>query len=367
MALSQVSAGMCNPLLHFPALTTSPFVGPTFVLYASHCSPASSTCRAITRSRPQRVYSSVAFGLTPAPLLESSLCGGTFNSRRRSSQRRLRTRLYVHNSKSAAVSAEKVGERQCSAIRVEQVVDASEHDDVSKGRRMGRRNVLELAALTILVGNAAIGASPAHAYKPPPEGFRRYTDRLDGFTLLVPDYWVQVRGSGAEVQFRSPQNGDENLFVAVSSPSSSKYTGVKDLGSPEESGKFIKKQYVAEYMSTRIGVRRTAEVVSASSREVEEGKPYYQIEMSVKSEANSNQLAVTPEERVPFVEWERRYITVQAVENKRLYELRVQIPADIYGRERALLQTVLDSFRTFPVESFEGGKPVWFNSIKRLA
>lgn len=100
-------------------------------------------------------------------------------------------------------------------------------------------------------------------------GFRRYTDRLDGFTLLVPDYWVQVRGSGAEVQFRSPQNGDENLFVAVSSPSSSKYTGVKDLGSPEESGKFIKKQYVAEYMSTRLGVRRTAEVVSASSREVE--------------------------------------------------------------------------------------------------
>ncbi|GAQ92251.1 psbP family protein [Klebsormidium nitens] len=111
-------------------------------------------------------------------------------------------------------------------------------------------------------------------------------------------------------------------------------------------------------MLTRLGVRRTAEVVSASSREVEEGKPYYQIEMSVKSEANSNQLAVTPKETVPFVEWERRYITVQAVENKRLYELRVQIPADKYAQERALLKTVLDSFRTFPVESFEGGKPL---------
>lgn len=91
---------------------------------------------------------------------------------------------------------------------------------------------------------------------------------------------------------------------------------------------------------------------------MQEGKPYYQIEMSVKSEANSNQLAVTPEERIPFVEWERRYITVQAVENRRLYELRVQIPADIYARERALLQAVLDSFRTFPVEGFEGSAPV---------
>jgi hypothetical protein len=80
---------------------------------------------------------------------------------------------------------------------------------------------------------------------------------------------VQVRGSGAEVQFRSPSNGDENLFVAVSSPSSSKYEGVKDLGSPQTSGESIKKQYIGEFMSTRLGVKRTAEVLSASSREVE--------------------------------------------------------------------------------------------------
>jgi hypothetical protein len=90
----------------------------------------------------------------------------------------------------------------------------------------------------------------------------------------------------------------------------------------------------------------------------QEGKPYYEIEMSVKSVATTNQLAIRPEERVPFVEWERRYITLQAVENKRLYELRLQVPADRYAQERPLLQLVLDSFRTFPVEGFEGSKPI---------
>ena len=80
---------------------------------------------------------------------------------------RLRTPSYDHNSRIVETRAGGNGKRQCSATLVEKMDDAG---DVSKERKMGRRNVLELAALTVMVGNAAMGASPALAYKPPPEG-----------------------------------------------------------------------------------------------------------------------------------------------------------------------------------------------------
>ena len=40
--------------------------------------------------------------------------------------------------------------------------------------------------------------------------------------------------SGNDVFYRNPFNLEENLFVDVSSPSSSKYEAVGDLGSPED-------------------------------------------------------------------------------------------------------------------------------------
>ena len=43
-----------------------------------------------------------------------------------------------------------------------------------------------------------------------------------------------VQTSGNDVFFRNPFNVEENLFVNVSSPSSSKYETVADLGAPEE-------------------------------------------------------------------------------------------------------------------------------------
>lgn len=59
----------------------------------------------------------------------------------------------------------------------------------------------------------------------------------------------------------SQLNIDENLFVSLSSPSSSRYDSVADLGSPEVSAARILDQYLTqEFMSTRIGIRREGKV-----------------------------------------------------------------------------------------------------------
>lgn len=46
----------------------------------------------------------------------------------------------------------------------------------------------------------------------------------------------QVTSSGNDIFLRNPRNIDENLFVDMSSPSSSRYESVIDLGTPQEVG-----------------------------------------------------------------------------------------------------------------------------------
>lgn len=50
-------------------------------------------------------------------------------------------------------------------------------------------------------------------------------------------------------------------------------------------------------MSTRIGVKREAEVVSAKSREAPDGKSYYDTIVELKSYATRQQMAVSASER----------------------------------------------------------------------
>ena len=52
-------------------------------------------------------------------------------------------------------------------------------------------------------------------------------------------------------------------------------------------------QYLEEFMSTRLGVKRTAEVVAAAERTGADGQLYYDIQTRVSSYASRNQLAVT--------------------------------------------------------------------------
>ncbi|KAI3701856.1 hypothetical protein L6452_27265 [Arctium lappa] len=175
--------------------------------------------------------------------------------------------------------------------------------------------------------------------------FREYIDTFDGYSFNYPKNWIQVRGANADIFFRDPLILDENLSVEVSSPSSSKYQSVEDLGPPEVAGKAVLRQYLTEFMSTRLGVRRESSILSTSSRIADDGKMYYQIEVNIKSYANNNELAVMPQDRVARKEWDRRYLSVLGVENNQLYELRLQVPEDVFVEEENDIRKVMDSFR----------------------
>ncbi|XP_031376448.1 psbP domain-containing protein 1, chloroplastic isoform X2 [Punica granatum] len=175
--------------------------------------------------------------------------------------------------------------------------------------------------------------------------FREYIDTFDGYSFKYPQNWIQVRGAGADIFFRDPYVLDENLSVEMSSPSSSNYKSVEDLGPPEEAGKKVLRQYLTEFMSTRLGVRRESNIISTSSRVADDGRKYYQVEVNIKSYANNNELAVMPEDRVVRLEWDRRYLSVLGVENNQLYELRLQTPESVFVDEENDLRQVMDSFR----------------------
>ncbi|KAI3445443.1 hypothetical protein Pfo_002108 [Paulownia fortunei] len=176
-------------------------------------------------------------------------------------------------------------------------------------------------------------------------GFREYIDTFDGYSFKYPQNWIQVRGAGADVFFRDPFVLDENISVDISSPSSSRYKSVEDLGSPDEAGKKVLRQYLTEFMSTRLGVRRESSILSTSSKVASDGKLYYEVEVNIKSYANNNELAVMPQDRVARLEWDRRYLSVLGVENNRLYELRLQTPEKSFAEEENDLREVMDSFR----------------------
>ncbi|KAJ0079739.1 hypothetical protein Patl1_22453 [Pistacia atlantica] len=176
-------------------------------------------------------------------------------------------------------------------------------------------------------------------------GFREYIDTFDGYTFKYPQNWIQVRGAGADIFFRDPYVLDENVSVEMSSPSSSRYKTVEDLGPPEEAGKKVLKQYLTEFMSTRLGVRRESNILSTTSRVADDGKLYYEVQVNIKSYANNNELAVMPQDRPINLEWNRRYLSVLGVENNRLYELRLQTPENVFVEEESDLRQVIDSFR----------------------
>lgn len=149
-----------------------------------------------------------------------------------------------------------------------------------------RRSVLALpASLAAAAALAALPARPAAALVIPPAGFRYHEDKLDGYSFFYPEDWQPVtvsswvllwkadtpaiacagavdacqlavvaaahpplprpaapQTSGNDVFYRNPFNVEENLFVNVSSPSSSKYASVGDLGSPSGAAARIQQQ-----------------------------------------------------------------------------------------------------------------------------
>ncbi|XP_016473431.1 psbP domain-containing protein 1, chloroplastic [Nicotiana tabacum] len=209
-----------------------------------------------------------------------------------------------------------------------------------------RRKAMALICSSFVLSNYEL---PKVAYAQSIE-FREYIDTFDGYSFMYPRNWIQVRGAGADIFFRDPLVLDENLSVEISSPSSSNYKSVEDLGPPEKAGKGVLRQYLTEFMSTRLGVRRESSVLSTSSRVADDGRLYYQVEVNIKSYANNNELAVMPQDRVARLEWDRRYLSVLGVENNRLYELRIQTPETTFADEESDIRAVMDSFRVNKIE-----------------
>lgn len=144
----------------------------------------------------------------------------------------------------------------------------------NKDFAVGRRDAINLIFSTYLVSNSD------SAFAAQSVGFKEYIDTFDGYSFNYPLNWIQVRGAGADIFFRDPFVLDENLSVEISSPSSSQYKSVEDLGSPQDAGKKVLRQYLTEFMSTRLGVRRQSSILSTSSRTADDGKLYYLVEVS---------------------------------------------------------------------------------------
>jgi len=166
-----------------------------------------------------------------------------------------------------------------------------------------------------LVSRAAL------AFTPPPPGYQLHVDKLDGYSFLYPESWLPVTSSGNDCFYRNAFNAEENLFVDVSSPSSSSYPSIDALGSPEEVAEKLKKEYLDEFLSTRIGVKREGKVVDAVRREGGDGRGYYDIRIQIESYASTQQLAVTFKEVEDNMvkEFDRSYLTTLGVAGGRLY------------------------------------------------
>ena len=181
-----------------------------------------------------------------------------------------------------------------------------------------------------------------------------FNDTIDGYKLFRFDDWIEVKGSGNDVFFRNPASAEENLFVGISSPSSTKFDSPRDLGSPEDAARKVLEQTLTEFMSTRIGVRRESSVVSATERVGVgvDGEPmvFYDCVFRVASYATKNQYGLTEADRPQVLEWDRMLSSTLGVANKRLYELRTQCAAGDFEKSADTRRVVRESFKPFEVD-----------------
>ncbi|GLC38129.1 Lumenal PsbP-like protein [Pleodorina starrii] len=239
-----------------------------------------------------------------------------------------------------------------AAVRAS-VQRSHQHQEPSRQEPTRRDALLSLLSFPLAASQLGSGASPALAFTAPPPGYRLLVDKLDGYSFICPENWIVVTSSGNDVFLRNPKSVEENLFVDITSPSSSRFKSVSDLGSPDDAAKRLLDQYLTkEFMSTRLGIARYGEIVSASSRVADDGQTYYDIAIRMTSYGSRNAYAATRAEvlRDYSLEWDRTLSTVLGVANNRLYTLRLQTPSPEYERDGATLAAIMQSFRCKEVD-----------------
>ncbi|KXZ47746.1 hypothetical protein GPECTOR_33g628 [Gonium pectorale] len=239
----------------------------------------------------------------------------------------------------------------CAVVRAsasEQRRDAPQQLDSSR-----REALLSLLSVPLAAAHLASGVAPARAFTAPPPGYRRILDKLDGYSFVCPENWIAVTSSGNDIFLRNPRSVEENLFVDITSPSSSRFKTVTDLGSPRDAANRLLDQYLTkEFMSTRLGIARYGEIVSASSRVADDGQTYYDIAIRMTSYGSRNAYAATREEvlRDYSLEWDRTLSTVLGVANNRLYTLRLQAATPAFEATKPTLKAIMESFRCREVD-----------------
>ncbi|KAG2498245.1 hypothetical protein HYH03_003995 [Edaphochlamys debaryana] len=216
-----------------------------------------------------------------------------------------------------------------------------------------REALLSMLSVPLVASQLVSAVQPAQAFVAPPAGYRLLNDKLDGYSFVCPEQWLVVTSSGNDIFLRNPRNVEENLFVDLTSPSSSRFKTVEDLGTPQDAANRLLDQYLTkEFMSTRLGIARYGEVVSAVSRKADDGRTYYDIAIRMTSYGSTNAYAASREEVLASykLEFDRTLFSTLGTANNRLYTLRLQAPTKSFKGDSGALRTISESFRVREVD-----------------
>ncbi|XP_077231792.1 photosystem II reaction center PsbP family protein [Tasmannia lanceolata] len=153
----------------------------------------------------------------------------------------------------------------------------------------------------------------------------RYTDQMEGFTLLIPSSWLKVDKAGATVLFEEGSGRGNNVGVVVNPV---RLSSLGDFGSP---------QFVADKLiqaEKRKESTKDAEVVGVAERLGAGGLQVYEFEYMVDSTRGGM----------------KRIFTAAFVASKRLYLLNISYsdrpdnPID--AQTRTMLEKIIHSFDT---------------------
>lgn len=78
---------------------------------------------------------------------------------------------------------------------------------------------------------------------------------------------------------RTSNDPSSVVSLCPPSPPSLGVQDISDLGTPEEAGQQLLKQFLTEFMSTRLGVRREPKLLRTNVRTTMDGDEYYEIEV----------------------------------------------------------------------------------------
>uniref|UniRef100_A0A0F7GXK0 PsbP domain-OEC23 like protein n=1 Tax=Erodium trifolium TaxID=337410 RepID=A0A0F7GXK0_9ROSI len=152
----------------------------------------------------------------------------------------------------------------------------------------------------------------------------RYTDSIQGFTLLVPSSFTKVEKAGATVLFQQASNNVNNVGVVVNPV---RLTSLSEFGSPEF---VVDKLIQAE---KRKESTKGAEVVGVSSRLGQGGVQVYEFEYKVDSTRGGM----------------KRIFSAAFVASNKLYLLNIaHSDATLDTQTAKMLQQVLHSFDAAP-------------------